>query len=233
LWPVIGPLIGLSINSQEAISKAEAAAQANPNSKRLAVIKWAAFFILFVPTVIVSLKHFAQDGPVRDVEKDVPQAFPVVVLAQKDNPGGYQVYLMHMYELPDFMKQHNDFTFLIPEDNAAQISARLSSKYTRDSPGYYSAYDFMTFHSMVVKQIEGGKVLIEVHTRTSASEADLAGWYEASDKQVIPKKFLYYHDMAKMIPLMLSVLLSWFVSYALGFGLLPLLLKKVWAKEPA
>lgn len=92
--------------------------------------------------------------------------FPVVVVTPSSGRQGWVVFLNR---LPNFLEEHPDYTFLVPEG--------LEVKYGRRN----GKVD-------VLKRLSGGSQYLEVSAIWVDSR--VYGWYEASDKQIQPR-FIY------------------------------------------
>ncbi|HKQ80007.1 MAG TPA: hypothetical protein VJ810_40320 [Blastocatellia bacterium] len=123
----------------------------------------------------------------RKVEGDIPYLFPVVV--RIDDRA--QVVLGH--NLTQYLKEHPDYSFLIPEHQTAKFKDQINSNTRANlaSSNIESESGRPLDAFFTVKTIAPGKQALKVYATWNEDVMNV-GWYEATDKEAFPQHHTTY-----------------------------------------
>ena len=167
-----------------------------PSTKRR-LVKVGLFLVSYVAIFVLAQSCMSR-SMARPVGPEVPALFPVVVVTPGTGGETYQAHLVFHRDLKEFAQKNPGHSYLVPRGDEKRLRSRL---------------DGGTFH---VEHRADGKQAFEVE-KTVHDEAYVVGWYEASEKEFFPGRFLLYHGMAFFVvafyPVALgSLLLTWILG---------------------
>jgi hypothetical protein len=200
-WPLLILTLPLSLlcvaHIADAWRREKAAARAGAQPDRrlpfwAKLVKLGLFLVSLVAIMVLLETLATQTGT--PVGPHVLPLFPVMVVTPGSGGENYDAHLILHKDLEDFLQKNPGYTFLVP----AGHEKRLRSRLTRG--------DFT-----VAQRADGHqafKVWRDVHP-----EAYIVGWYEASAKELFPKRFSGFHHMMRgflFIPALFgSLLVAW------------------------
>ena len=160
------------------------------NTKRL--IRLAVFLASFVATLVLLRSIYTSTG--QSVGSHVFPAFPVLVVSPEAGEPSPRASIVFHEELAEFLRTHPGSRYVVPKADEPRLRAGLSGG---------------TFN---VQRRADGTQAFRVR-RQLQPEAFVVGWYEASDTELIPRRFVLFLEMMLVffsIPALLaSGLLTW------------------------
>jgi hypothetical protein len=200
-WPLLLLTLPLSLlcvaHIADAWRREKVAARAGAQPDRRLPF-WAklvklALFLVSLGAIMVLLETLTtQTGT--PVGPRVLPLFPVMVVTPGSGGENYDAHLILHRDLEDFLQKNPGYTFLVPAGHEKRLRSRLTGG------------DF------TVAQRADGRQAFEVW-RDVHPEAYVIGWYEASAKELFPKRFSVFHHMMRgffFIPALFgSLLVAW------------------------
>jgi hypothetical protein len=163
------------------------------NTKRL--IRLAVFLASFVATLVLLRSIYTSTG--QSVGEEIFPAFPVLVVSPENGGPGLRATIVFHEELAQFLQANPGSRYVVPEADEPRLRAGLSG----------GRFD--------VRRRADGTQMFEVR-RQLQPEAFVVGWYEASETELVPRRFVVFHEMMMGffgIPAMLAgLLLAWLVG---------------------
>jgi hypothetical protein len=145
----------------------------------LLVVLFVMFSMLDMRQVAsVSSEHEEQKRTV-SVGKNVPDHFPVLVVSPSPKDGHPIPYVVYHSELPRYLKNHPNYSFMVPASQVEQLKNALRS-YEYGSG--FGGFD-MTQH--------GSAQYFEVRSPEGEDYVN-TGWYEAGKRTFVAKRYLSY-----------------------------------------
>jgi hypothetical protein len=181
-------------------AKARAAAEPPPRLRKTQrVIKVALFLVSFVAILLLLRSLYTATG--RPVGPEIFPLFPVMVMTSESGGAKSQATIVFHKDLADFLQKNPSSSYLVPREDERRLKSGLG------------AGSFEVQHRADGAQVF--KVWRPVHP-----EAFVIGWYEVSEKQLFPRRFLLFHEMTMSmlgIPALFgSLLLTWLAGKLLA-----------------
>jgi hypothetical protein len=156
------------------------------------LVKLALFLVSLVAIMILLETLTTQTGT--PVGPRVLPLFPVMVVTPGSGGENYDAHLILHRDLENFLQKNPGYTFTVPAGHEKRLRSRL------------------TGGGFTVAQRVDGHQAFEVW-RDVHPEAYVVGWYEASAKELFPKRFSVFHHMMRdffFIPALFgSLLVAW------------------------
>jgi hypothetical protein len=175
-------------------SRRRARAKGGPSTRKRRLVTVVLFLANYVALFVLA-QSCARGTMARPVGPEVPALFPLVVVTPGTGGETDQVRLVYYRDLPEVAQKNPGLRYLLPQGAEKRLGARL---------------DGGTFR---VERRADGVQVFEVE-KTVHEEAYVVGWYEASETEVRPVRFLVFHRMAFFVVLWFpitvgSALLTW------------------------
>jgi hypothetical protein len=126
--------------------------------------------------------------------RNLPAKFPILVVTHDGAKRSYEAEIVYKESLDAFLASHPSYTFLVPEGLDESLQKEIYSR-CRCSPGYRGdRYDWQAGHWFAHFKVERrskDRQSLRVEC-TWDDDRKNVGWYEATDKEVIPKSYLFY-----------------------------------------
>jgi len=108
--------------------------------------------------------------------------FPILVVSKDQTTNLHNADIMYMGETKNFLITNQNRSYLIPRDQEANIKKQIENKYVKNGK-----------KSILLKIREDfkGKQYFQIKDNRSPGRVNIS-WYEATDKQIIPKYHLFY-----------------------------------------
>ena len=169
------------------------------------------FRVLLIPLsfslIFVAVFPFAWEASMRqevsEVETPTPGWLPVLVFTQGD------VEVVWHEELAQYTKVHPDYSFLAPDVQDDELNRRLVASYRKKVPNGDS------FPRFEVKRLTPEKQSLELGFQ---GDRELVVWYEATDKEIFPRRYMMAGLLFPFIPLFWSGVVS-AVACGMAYGL--------------
>jgi hypothetical protein len=159
-------------------------------TKRL--IKVTLFLVSFVAILLLLRSLVIATG--QSVGPEISPLFPVMVMTPESGSAKYQATIVFHKDLTDFLQKNPGHRYLVPRGDEQRLKSGLS------------------VGSFEVEHRADGTQVFEVW-RSVHPEAFVIGWYEASEKEFSPRRFLAFHEMIMgffSVPALFgSLLLTW------------------------
>jgi hypothetical protein len=156
------------------------------------VVKGVLIFVLFVVNFTLLGKYFTSGRP---ISRESPSPFLWVVVV---TPGNAELFLTQE-ELDKYLKEHSEYSFLIPVGAEKAVQEQIQASYHRKIPtGAGEPY-------LKVDSIDHRHQLIEI-TMAGDPHNDIF-WYEASDKTITPRSWQIFGVGHAFVMLVLAPLL--------------------------
>lgn len=157
------------------------------------VLRVPLLFALIAAAVFPAAWKAAQRSNTREVEVPTPEFLPVVVFV------GEEVELVWHGELEQYKQSHPGYSFRAPEGRSAELNKRLVAAYRRKVPG---ADAFPKFEA---RPVTSERQLLEVGLH---GDGELVFWYEATDKEILPVRYMLTGPLFPFVPLFWSGLVG-------------------------
>lgn len=159
--------------------------------------------LLTLAAVFTLMLKVAEQRRVSEVETPAPVRLPLVVFT----PEGAE--LLRYGELDNYRKTHRDFSFLAPEGQDEMLNQKLASFYMRKFPTGRAVPMFEA------RGISPGRQSLKVGLY---GDGDTVVWYEVTDKEVRPLRYMETGPLFGLFPFVWSLLISG-VLWGVGYGL--------------
>lgn len=159
------------------------------------LIRLAVLLVSFVATLVLLRSIYTSTG--QSVGAQIFPAFPVLVVSPENGGPGLRATIVFHSELAEFLQTNPGSRYVVPEADEPRLRAGLSG-------GRFN-----------VQRRADGTQAFQVR-RQLQPEAFVIGWYEASETELIPRRFVLFHEMMLAlfsIPALLAgLLLAWSVG---------------------
>jgi hypothetical protein len=180
------------------------------------------FIILFIVTFFVVystvFQHYQKDfQKVAVTGKKIPELFPVLVITPGPRSEEYHAKKLYYRDLDDYLAEHKEYSFLMPEGQDEWLNEELSRK-----SGVSTGPPQVHFS---VERLSDGRQYLEVY-HTWGRDRDNNSWYEATAKEIVPKYHQVYHWLSifdKAHPVSLFITCALWIAFFIAF-------KLVWKK---
>lgn len=159
--------------------------------------------LLTIAAVSTLTLREAERRRISEVESPPPGWLPVVAFT----PGGAE--LLRYSELDEYREAHPEFTFLAPEGQEEVLNRKLAASYRKKFPTGKAAPAYKA------ERIAPGRQSVEVGL---FGDRDTIVWYEATDKEIYPRRYLQRGIFFGLFPLVWSLVISGVVG-GLGYSL--------------
>ena len=170
----------------------------------------AVFMSLFFFLAEVRFKQ-----PVLDT---VPRMFPLLVLVPGEPDGQLRGRIVYHKDIEEFLEEHPEHTFLIPEEQEEAINNQLDqdSRYHRRDFDWQSPYPWHA--SFQVEQREPGRQKLKVSATWDDDRVNI-GWYEATDQDFTPTQYQFFFGpglvMRVFMESVVITIVLWLVAWIL------------------
>jgi hypothetical protein len=178
--------------------------------RRLNLLTSALLAVLFMAIcggiMLLIMPNEADKAQRTPVKENVPPSFPVLFFNSKADP---KPRMIQYEQLEKEMKQHPEYSLLVPDGKEAEINALL-----RDSKGGNYWQD------VIVEASSEGKQSLKLRVDPS-DEFSTISWYNATEKEIFPQFYEAHHSpgvrtMLKYGGFSFAITVG---VFALGFGL--------------
>jgi hypothetical protein len=183
-------------------AKARAALELPRRARWRKWVQAAVFVASFVATMALLEAAFTSIG--RSAGQEAFPLFPVVVVTHSTR-GDAESHLVYHKDLDEFRRTHPGVTYLVPPGDAERLRAQLNDG------------------SFTVTQLANGRQAFKVWKQVHP-EAHVTGWYEASEKELFPSRFVLFHDMMRGFFFIPALVVSLVTALIAGE-----LLRRIWS----
>jgi hypothetical protein len=178
--------------------RARARASAGPPRRRPVWKKMARLAVFLVSfAMILNLLQVLVTRTGRTVGPEGSPLLPVLVVTPGPTDDMDKAHLVFHKDLGAFRESHPDYTYLVRHGTEGRLKSQLSGG------------DF------TVAPRANGRQAFEVW-KTVHSEAYAIGWYEASEKELFPRRFSLFHEMMTAMFMFPAVVGSLLVAWIAG-----------------
>lgn len=180
-----------------------------PLSKILYAFLGLLFLIGSCAVISISTFKITENMYVQNIKDNIPDWFPVlVIIPGKDNQ--LDCGIVYYRRWKDLLKKSSEsdkklFTYLVPKGKEKILHDKIFKKnqsnqkyltYDDDSPDlWFAVFNAFKanpqFADFKVDYLSDGRQLLKVECTWDSDRVNV-GWYEATDKHIFPKKYLYY-----------------------------------------
>ncbi len=177
----------------------------------LHIVIWIAIFVAaFFVTARFHIKNFEAEKTIA-VDQNIPEMFPMLIVYPQTTGRSLSVKPIYHKDYSLLLQNEKNFSFLIPIGTEDKINELLKQQ----SRGYKRPMDFNTESEspwearVTVERTENGKQAIRFFETWDDDRINI-GWYEASDKTFVPKRYLFYFGPAASTPAIFYALVLFF-----------------------
>jgi hypothetical protein len=176
--------------------------------------------ILFLLVRFVVQGVFYSDFGLVSVDpNNIPDLFPVLVMTQEG--ASWSAETLYYKDLSGYIAEHPTYTFLVPVEDKKRLQKSIKDSGVPGPSAYSVDSDSAWATSFEVLKDSGATQSLKVE-RISDGDYVNVGWYEATDKEIVPQKyqtnFLGGYMQASFIAVPATVVL-WIVSLVTFFVL--------------
>ena len=195
-----------------------------------AILLWLVFALVLFPIsglgFYIAARVIGPHYMTKKVGYPPPDEFPVLVVTPAGKQGGYQAQVIYFRNLEEFLKQHPDAGFLVPQGWDGKLNDQLyaGNRQGQQGNGKGADFDVPYAQSFSVERLGGGRQRLHVDAPIDDDEPDEA-WYEAGARDFAPLRHRHYITLglsmgatfvavpaAAVFSVLLAVVLAWWVE---------------------
>ena len=159
----------------------------------LIIAKLGICFLLYVVNFHYCVEYIKMRSKVKVEDVSSVYYFQVVVLT----PEGAELFLIRE-EWEEFIKTHDNYSYLIPAGQELLVQEQILASYKKK-------YHGKSYPTIKWEQIDAGHQYVELYM--NGEHRDEVLWYEAADKNFVPKYGMMYSAFDLFAPTFLCIAL--------------------------